>query len=84
MTKVEEIINNDKYTKEEIVVLLKLKDEEKKYLFEKASEIKKKYVGNKVYFRGLIEMMNLCSKDCYYCGIRKSNDKIKRYNKKNK
>ncbi len=79
INKVEEIINRDEYTKEEIVFLLKLEKEEKKYLFEKASEIKKKYVGNKVYFRGLIEMMNLCSKDCYYCGIRSSNKNVNRY-----
>jgi biotin synthase len=36
-------------------------------------------VGNKVYFRGLIELSNICGKDCYYCGIRKSNPKVARY-----
>jgi biotin synthase len=35
--------------------------------------------GNKVYFRGLIEFSNFCRCDCYYCGIRKSNKNIKRY-----
>ena len=35
--------------------------------------------GNDVYLRGLIEFTNYCKNDCYYCGIRRSNDKIERY-----
>jgi len=44
-----------------------------------ANEIKVKNVGNKVFFRGLVEFSNICSKDCYYCGIRKSNGNVVRY-----
>ena len=39
-----------------------------------------KTLGNKVYFRGLIELSNVCEKDCLYCGIRKSNSAVDRYN----
>lgn len=35
--------------------------------------------GNKVFYRGLIEFSNICTKDCYYCGIRKSNSHVERY-----
>lgn len=35
--------------------------------------------GNKVYFRGLVEFSNICSSDCYYCGIRKGNKQVNRY-----
>jgi biotin synthase len=35
--------------------------------------------GPTVYFRGLIEFTNTCSCDCYYCGIRRSNTNVKRY-----
>jgi biotin synthase len=48
-------------------------------LFKTAYSIKLKYVGNKVYFRGLIELSNICEKDCFYCGIRKSNEIPMRY-----
>lgn len=48
-------------------------------LFEKAYEIKLKYVGKKVYLRGLIEFSNICDKNCFYCGIRKDNKKTKRF-----
>lgn len=29
--------------------------------------------------RGLVELGNVCAKDCYYCGIRKSNTAVSRY-----
>ncbi len=48
-------------------------------LFREARACAVRYVGPKVYFRGLIEFSNLCVKDCYYCGIRKSNSKLIRF-----
>ena len=38
-----------------------------------------KQFGNKIYIRGLIEFTNHCKNDCYYCGIRCSNNKATRY-----
>lgn len=49
------------------------------YLINKASEVCEKTYGNKVFLRGLIEFSNICNNDCLYCGIRKSNNKLKRY-----
>ncbi len=49
------------------------------YLAKKASFEKQKYYKNFVYIRGLIEITNICKNDCYYCGIRKSNDNCERY-----
>jgi biotin synthase len=54
-------------------------EEDLKALFKRAYEIKKREVGVKAYFRGLIELSNICEKDCYYCGIRKSNKEVKRF-----
>ncbi len=48
-------------------------------LFEKAVNVRKKYYGNEVYIRGLIEFTNYCKNDCYYCGIRRSNKSVERY-----
>jgi len=47
--------------------------------FKLAYQVKRKYVGNKVYFRGIIEFSNICAKDCFYCGIRKSNNTVERF-----
>lgn len=65
-----------------IVALLQSSGAERTALFEQSAQIKEKYVGNKVYLRGLIEMSNTCAKDCFYCGIRKSNKKVIRYDLK--
>ncbi|MBO7090358.1 MAG: [FeFe] hydrogenase H-cluster radical SAM maturase HydE [Victivallales bacterium] len=64
-------------TRNEIAELLSLEDT--KELFTAAYEVKCRYIGKRVSLRGLIEMGNLCAKDCYYCGIRKSNSRVKRY-----
>jgi biotin synthase len=79
MASIPEIVNKPSFSKEEIVVLLQSDGTDRQLLFEKALEVKLREVGNKVYFRGLIEFSNVCSKDCYYCGIRKSNEQVKRY-----
>lgn len=44
-----------------------------------AVENRQKYYDNKVFVRGLIEVSNICKNDCYYCGIRKSNNNCDRY-----
>lgn len=48
-------------------------------IWEAAQQTAKKYYQNKVFARGLIEISNYCKNDCFYCGIRKSNQQIKRY-----
>jgi biotin synthase len=61
------------------VTLLSAEGEKRQMLFQQAQLVKLNTVGNKVYFRGLIEFSNICAKDCLYCGIRKSNEKVIRY-----
>ena len=46
---------------------------------QEAVRIQKKYFGNKIYTRGLVEFTNYCRNDCYYCGIRRSNTNAERY-----
>ncbi|MCD6179586.1 MAG: [FeFe] hydrogenase H-cluster radical SAM maturase HydE [Bacteroidales bacterium] len=79
MTKVTDILKQKQFSKEDLVTLLKVEGEDQKELFRYAAEVKKVEVGNKVYFRGLIEYSNICSKDCFYCGLRLSNKNIERY-----
>jgi len=74
------ILNKKSLSTEDLIYLLKLEDNEKTELFSHAAAIKEKHTGNKVFFRGLIEFSNICSKNCFYCGIRSGNSEIKRYN----
>ncbi len=48
-------------------------------LFGRAGRLRERYYGKDVYIRGLIEFTNFCKNDCYYCGIRASNGKVRRY-----
>jgi len=67
-------------TTEEIISLLELeKPKDLQRLYECAYRIKTRYVGRTAWFRGLIEFSNICSKDCYYCGIRRSNKEVQRF-----
>ena len=79
MSEIKNILEKDDFSKGELEVLLSATEEERKGIFEKAAAVKKEYVGNKVYFRGLIEYSNFCSKNCFYCGIRSGNSRYKRY-----
>jgi biotin synthase len=36
-------------------------------------------IGDAVYYRGLLEISNVCTLDCLYCGIRKGNHAVERY-----
>lgn len=72
-------------TKDDLLYLISIQDEKEiKKIIDKAYEIKLSKVGKKVFYRGLIELSNICIKDCYYCGIRKSNHNIERYLMKEK
>lgn len=67
-------------TKEEFYALLSGFDEkDRAYGAELALKAREPYYGKDVYTRGLIEFTNYCRNDCYYCGIRKSNQNVSRY-----
>jgi len=70
----------DELTAEDLIALLSITDkDELQALYDCAYFIKEQYVGRIAYFRGIIECSNLCIKDCYYCGIRRSNKKVERF-----
>jgi biotin synthase len=79
LPQIADIISKDNLTKEDILALLSLKGKDLLRLYEHALKIKTEYVGRKVYFRGLIEFSNRCTKNCFYCGIRCGNQRYKRY-----
>lgn len=47
--------------------------------FQTAVHIKSREVGTGIYLRGIVEFSNICDNNCYYCGIRKSNRRIVRF-----
>jgi biotin synthase len=53
--------------------------DEEEALFAAARKAREEHYGRGVYFRGLVEFTNYCKNNCYYCGIRNGNEKVKRY-----
>ncbi|MFA5818148.1 MAG: [FeFe] hydrogenase H-cluster radical SAM maturase HydE [Bacteroidales bacterium] len=78
-TTIKEILTQEEFSKKNIIRLLKSEGEDRTLLFKKSADVKEKFIGNKVWFRGLIEFSNVCGKDCLYCGIRKGNKNLERY-----
>lgn len=76
---IQQILHKPELSKAEIVCLLNATGEDMELLFNHAARIKQQYIGNTVHLRALVELSNSCEKDCYYCGIRKSNSNVHRY-----
>ena len=76
---VDEILKQQILSREDVIALLQTDKEGRNKIFTHAAKIKADYVGKKVYYRGLVEMSNICSKNCYYCGIRLDNTNAERY-----
>lgn len=66
-------------TKEEIVKLLEIPFTIDHSLFIASDRVRKKYVGDEVHLRGLIEFSNYCKQNCLYCGFRRDNKNATRY-----
>jgi biotin synthase len=67
-------------TDSEITVLLALSSPEDCARLQLAAyEKTTRTLGSLVYYRGLIEISNICTANCRYCGIRRDNRELRRY-----
>ncbi len=73
-------VNGGELTRADMIRLLELNDPaQEELLFQAAYQVKLRYVGPVVRLRGLIEISNLCVKNCFYCGIRRDNHRMHRF-----
>ena len=56
------------FTRDEMIEILK-DDTKNDWLFSLADEVRKKYVGDEIHLRALIEYTNICKNACKYCGF---------------
>jgi len=64
----------------EIEAVLRSDDpEELAALFAFADAVRRRFVGDGVLLRGLIEFSNVCRNTCRYCGLNRGNDRLRRY-----
>ena len=74
------ILQKEELNKEDLIFLLgRTNPDEIKQLYDAAYETKKEWVGNVDYYRGLLEFSNRCIKNCNYCGIRRDNGEVERF-----
>jgi len=67
-------------TRDEVIEILKETNPQLiSEIIDEAYKVKVENIGSRVYLRGLIELSNICVKNCLYCGIRKDNENVHRY-----
>jgi biotin synthase len=76
---VQRVIETGLCSPQSIVDLLAMEGSADLALRDAAYAARRKSVGNRVHFRGIVEISNLCIKNCYYCGIRRDNVDIERF-----
>ena len=61
---IDKLYEQNTLSKDELCTLLDgLTERDDDYLFEKARSVSKRYFGNRIYVRGLIEFTNYCKND---------------------
>ena len=48
-------------------------------LFKQARAVRHQYLGDEITLRGVIEISNICQKNCDYCAMRSSNSSLERF-----
>lgn len=76
---IDTILSKKEPDKADLITLLSCKGSGEKQLYRYTQQLRNNLLGLSVHLRGLIEMSNICTKDCLYCGIRKSNLHTQRY-----
>ncbi len=66
-----------------VTLLSSWNEADRNYAAGLARSIVQSVYGKKIFIRGIVEFSNFCGNDCFYCGIRKSNCKVERYNLSN-
>jgi biotin synthase len=68
------------FSKEDMVKILMAKEpEETARCYRDADQVREEFVGNDIHIRGIVEFSNYCKNDCLYCGLRRSNHRLRRY-----
>jgi biotin synthase len=76
------IDRNVAVTEDDVEFLLNAEGDDLVELYDKADRLRREYMGDDVYLRGIVEFSNYCCKNCSYCGIRAGNAGVKRYRMK--
>lgn len=65
--------------KQEILLLLSSLESQMQDLRDAADRVRRKFVGEEIHLRGIVEFSNFCIQNCWYCGLRRDNRQVYRY-----
>ncbi|MFZ2642364.1 MAG: radical SAM protein [Verrucomicrobiia bacterium] len=63
----------------EIVNMLKARGKDQEALFALARRTRAQWFGDSAFLRGVVEISNVCKQNCFYCGMRRDNRQMTRY-----
>ncbi|MFW6308706.1 MAG: [FeFe] hydrogenase H-cluster radical SAM maturase HydE [bacterium] len=72
-------VERNNLNNQEIITLLETEGEAFNKLCSRASQLRDRYHGDEIHLRAIIEFSNYCNRSCKYCGLRKQNQKLSRY-----
>lgn len=78
-TLVDQADKEAKLSKEEISAILAEDIDNLDYLLQKADQKRAEICGDEVHLRAIIEFSSYCKQNCHYCGLRKDNQQLDRY-----
>ncbi|TDP89093.1 biotin synthase [Halanaerobium saccharolyticum] len=76
---VDQAFEQAELAKEDIKALLTADIDELDYLLQQADQKRKEVCGDEVHLRAIIEFSSYCKQNCHYCGLRKDNHELERY-----
>lgn len=77
---IDKILSQDQLSRDDIIYLLSVDTPgELQLLFDAADKTRRKYRGEDVVARGVIDISNYCRQDCMYCNRRISNTALERF-----
>jgi len=72
-------MKSDLVTRKRILDLLRTDRQGAEVYFERARRLRRERWGDRVFLRAVVEFANDCGNDCLYCGMRRSNRNITRF-----
>ncbi|MFA6564056.1 MAG: radical SAM protein [Verrucomicrobiia bacterium] len=63
----------------DIVDMLKARGKDQEALFALARRTRAQRFGDSAFLRGVVEISNICKQNCFYCGMRRDNRQMARY-----
>ena len=78
-TKRPRLLDRLRFHRDEANRLLRAQGNALDELYRRANAVRRQFMGDEVFIRGIVEFSNVCARNCYYCGIRAGNKHVKRY-----